>query len=359
MKGKSIGEFKAKHDPTTIIASLERELRAAQKESADAAAIKEAVGTVALGLDNTKVPSWTYKTNKPKGSPGVPTLFLSDLHWGEIVHPSQINGVNQFNLAIARDRLRHTIQTAIDLAAIISPKFNYPGIVMPLGGDMISGNIHEELQATNELNTMPTVLDLYDHLAAGINLLADTFGAVFLPCVSGNHGRDTRKTWAKDRHHTSFDWLLYQFLAKYFKDDKRITFLIPDGPDALYRIYATTYLLTHGDQFRSGDSIIGPIGPLARGTQKKQARNQAVDQAFDVLLAGHWHTYIHFHYLIVNGSLKGYDEYAYANNYRIEPASQAMWLTHPDHGITYRMPVYCDPVASRQITDWVSISAVS
>ena len=353
--GRSLGDFKEKHDPDTIIAKLKSELKKAQQKSADSVAITDAVGTTSANLDQLTPPAWVLKASPESSAPGVPTLFLSDLHWGEVVHPSQINNVNSFSLSIARTRLRHTIDTAIKLLRILDQDLDYPGIVVPLGGDMVSGNIHEELQTTNELNTMPTVLDLYDHLVGAIKLLADTFGSVFLPCVSGNHGRDTRKTWAKDRHHTSFDWLLYQFLGKHFMDDERVTFFIPDGPDAYYRVYNHRYLLTHGDQFRGGDSIIGPIGPLTRGAQKKQARNQAVDMEFDTMLAGHWHQYIHLHYMIVNGSLKGYDEYAYTNNFRIEPAAQAMWLTHPRHGITYRMPVFCDLNRTAPKSDWVSV----
>lgn len=358
MVGKSLGEFKQKHDPSTIIARLEGELRKAQAESADAKAIKEALGTIGADLDILDPPSWTYEVDKSPSSPGVPTFFLSDLHWGEVVHASQINGVNSFNLSIARARLKYTVDTAIKLLALLDPELRYPGIVVPLGGDMISGNIHEELQATNELNTMPTVLDLYEHLVSAIKLLADTFGAVFLPCVSGNHGRDTRKTWSKDRHHTSFDWLLCQFLAKHFMDDKRIVFYIPDGSDALYKIFDTTYNLTHGDQFRGGDSIIGPIGPLTRGNQKKLARNQAVGQDYDIMICGHWHTYIHTTRLIVNGSLKGYDEYAAQGNFSFEDPMQALWITHPNYGVTFRMPVFCDRKRQRQKAEWVSALAL-
>ena len=351
---RSLSDFKAAHDPQTIIARLEAELRKAHEQSADAAAIKDACGTLGEKFDALDPPAWTLEASDKPSSPGVPTLFLSDLHWGEVVHPSQINGVNRFNLSLARSRLRYTVETAVRLLEILDPKLKYPGIVVPLGGDMISGNIHEELQATNELNTMPTLLDLYDHLVGAIRMMADTFGSVFLPCVSGNHGRDTRKTWAKDRHHTSFDWLLYQFLGKHFSNDKRVTFYIPDGPDALYRIFETTYNLTHGDQFRGGDSIIGPIGPLTRGNQKKLARNQAVGQDYDILIAGHWHQYIHTRRLIVNGSLKGYDEYAFSNNFGFEEPTQAMWMTHPRHGVTYRMPVYCEKAKRKSKASWVS-----
>jgi hypothetical protein len=110
------------------------------------------------------------------------------------------------------------------------------------------------------------------------------------------------------------------------------------------------------DQFKAGDSIIGPIGPLTRGNQKKQARNQATGQEYDVLLAGHWHQYIHLERLIVNGSMKGYDEYAYQGNFGFEPPRQGLWVTHPTYGITYRMPVLCEkPRKGARSSEWVTV----
>lgn len=353
MAKRTLADFRQSHDPQLRIGQLEAELKKATAESADARALKEIIGTAIAQLDKLALPAWTTAPLKKPGAPGVPTLFLSDLHWGEVVHAGQIGGVNSFNLAIAQKRLKHTIDTAIYLLKILDPTMSYPGLVVALGGDMISGNIHEELQATNEINTMPTVLDLYDHLSAALLTLKAQFPAIFVVGVSGNHGRDTRKVWAKDRHHTSFDWLLYQFLARRFKDHGGFSFHIPDSSDALFRIYGTRYALTHGDQFRAGDSIIGPIGPLTRGNQKKLARNTAVGQDYDVMLAAHWHQYIHLEHMIVNGSLKGYDEYAYQNNFAFEPPRQALWLTHPRFGITYRMPVLCEQPVKGPTTPWV------
>lgn len=342
--GRGLTEFQAKHSPLAIISKLESELRAANEQLGIESAIKDLIGTTALSLEALEPPKWLAKPQAKASCPGVPTLFLSDLHWGEVVNAGQVNGINRYNLDIARKRLKRTVDTASQLLRILDRDMSYPGIVVPLGGDMISGNIHDELQATNELNTMPTVIDLFESLAGAIGLLADTFGKVFLPCVSGNHGRDTKKTWAKDRNHTSFDWLLYQFLARHFASDKRITFHIPGGSDARFTVYGTRYLLTHGDQFKAGDSIIGPLGPLARGRQKKLARDSSVGMDWDVMLAGHFHTYIHMTTMIVNGSLKGADEWSMSMNFGVEQPQQALWITHPKYGITYRMPVYCtDP----------------
>lgn len=353
--GKTLDDFKLAHDPATIIANLRKELDDAQTVASTAEVLREYVGTAKLAVNELQLPRWIDQPKAAK-APGVPKIMLSDLHWGEMVRREQVGGVNAYSLAIAARRLRTTIDTTISLARILSPEMKYPGIVCPLGGDMVSGNIHDELAATNELNTMPTLLDLYKQLVPAITLLADTFGNVFLPCVSGNHDRDTKKTWAKDRNHTSFGWLLYQFLAAHFASDKRVTFYIPDNSDALYRIYDVRYLLTHGDQFRGGDGIIGPLGPITRGAQKKLVRNQAVGDDFDIMEFGHFHTRMLSSTLRGNGSLKGYDEYAAASNFKFERPSQNFWMTHPDHGITFDAPIYSDTTVKKATkAAWVSL----
>lgn len=335
---------------------LEAELKSHQKASLD----QETVRRKIIGLNDSVIkappPEFLLSERAPASGPGVPTLFLSDLHWGEVVKSGQIMGKNEYSVTIAHKRMRDTIEAADHLLTILDPKKRYPGIVLVFGGDMISGNIHEELQATNEMNTMPTVLDLYGVLRDVILYFADRYGKVFIPCVTGNHGRDTHKIWNKDRHHTSFDWLLYCFLAKHFEADKRITFQIPDGPDALYRIYNHRYLLTHGDAYRGGDSMIGCLGPITRGDHKKRSRNAQVGLEYDTQIMGHWHTYMHLTRLIVNGSLKGYDEYAYSNNFSFEQPQQALWVTHPQYGITYRMPVYCERGPDKPKTSWVAVA---
>jgi len=337
------------------IRRLESELRRAQATSSEVAAVREIIGGLSAKVSALQTPPFVVVGPNTPSSPGVPTLFLSDWHAGEVVYPSQINGVNQYNVEIMRERAAGLVKSAVHLLEIISPKMDYPGIVVPLGGDMISGNIHEELTATNEINSMPAVLELYSILTGIIEELVRIFGHVFLPCVTGNHGRDTRKIWAKDRHYTSFDWLLYQFLARRFEKDKRVTFYIPDGSDAYYRIYDYRYLLTHGDQFRGGDGIIGPLGPIIRGDQKKRSRNAQVNMEYYTMICGHWHQYIHLLRLIVNGALKGYDEYAYSGNFPFEPPCQALWLTHAKYNITYRMPVYVARQEAPSKAAWVSV----
>lgn len=354
MTAKTLKDFTVAYNPKEELKRLRAELKTAQSESIDAAAIKSIIGKTVEKAAQLVPPEWITKKAKPS-SPGVPLLFLSDLHWGEVVYPSQVNNVNSYNLSIARTRLHAVVDSTVSLLRIIDPPNKYPGIVVALGGDMISGDIHEELAESNEMHSIPTVLDLLEHLIGALNMLADTYGAVFVPCVSGNHGRNTKKIRAKDRNHTSFDWMLYQLLARHFANDKRITFHIPDGPDAAFRIYATRYNLTHGDQFRGGDGMIGALGPIIRGDHKKRSRNGQIDLSYDVLMLGHFHQYMHLTRLLVNGSLKGYDEYANSNNFGFELPQQSLHITHPRHGITFRMPVYAEKHNDKTKRDWVTI----
>lgn len=338
------------------IRALETELKFAKTESLDADYVRRKILGLRGDVDRLQAPDWVVRAKRTFGGAGVPTLFASDFHWGESVDPRQIGGVNEFSMAIAHQRLRTMIEVTIDLLRNhITSQGGYPGIVLALGGDMVSGDIHEELQATNEAEIMKVVVDLYGALVWAIGALADEFGRVFVPAVSGNHGRNTHKIRAKGRNFTSFDWLLYVFLAKHFDGDSRVQFFVPDGPDALYSIYGHRYLLTHGDQFRGGDGMIGALGPIIRGDHRKRSRNSQIDMEYDTMLIGHWHQLIQLQRLIVNGSLKGYDEYAYSNNFGFEPPRQALWLTHPQHGITFSMPVQVErPNADAVTSSWVS-----
>ena len=288
------------------------------------------------------IPAWLSAPSTHSGTDsviGVPILFGSDWHWGEVVNPAEIGGVNEYNLDIARARLRRLIDTTIDLLTnhMVNPQ--YPGIVFGLGGDMVSGDIHDELSETNEMPIMPIVLDLVDHLYVAIKRLKEVFGRVFLPCVAGNHGRNTHKVRSKEFNYNSFDWLIYQQLDKLFAEDPDVVFFIPDGTDALVSIAGHKYLFTHGNQFRGGDGMVGALGPIVRGDHKKRGRNQQVGQEYDTLVIGHWHQLVQMKRVIVNGSLIGYNEYAYTSNFGYEPPQQALWVSHPNHGITFSMPV--------------------
>ena len=88
----------------------------------------------------------------------------SDFHWGEVVDKSQVYGVNSYNMSIAKQRLHTLVDKTIGICFDHMVNPNYPGIVLMLGGDMVSGDIHEELEITNEAPSGPVLVDLLENL---------------------------------------------------------------------------------------------------------------------------------------------------------------------------------------------------
>ena len=289
-----------------------------------------------------KTPNWLTQKSSKKDLHGIPLLFLSDIHFDEYVDGSQLNGANEYSRSIAKTRLKNIFETTVNITTRFVAKPNYGGVVVALGGDLLSGNIHEELLETNEAPILSSVLELTQILIDGITTFANTFTKVFIPCVVGNHGRLFKKPKCKNRVFDNYEWLIYQLLARHFRDDNNVTFLIPNGPDAIFKIYGKTFLLTHGDQFRGGSGISGILTPLSLGLHRKQKKQAGLQRSFDVMLLGHFHQYIHTNNMVVNGSVKGYDEFANLHNFSWEPAQQALWINHPTNGMVFRTPVLCD-----------------
>lgn len=340
------------------VKTLEAMLRAQRRDSLSDEYIKRHIFKIAESP--VEPPRWLVSPSVA-GEPGVPVTLWSDWHWSEVVLPEEVNGVNEFNLEIAHRRLQRLVSGTIDLLTSYTVhKHPYPGIVVCLGGDMISGDIHEELSQTNERPVMPTLIDLVGKLKWAIGTLADHFGRVFVPAVVGNHGRTGRRPRFAGRAWTNYDWLAYQFLAKLFENDSRVKFLIGDGADVLFSVYGHRYLLTHGDTLgKGGDGIIGHFGNVIRGANRRAVRNQAVGQEFDTLLVGHFHSCTITPRFIVNGSLVGPGAFSHTLSFPFEKPQQALWLTHPTKGITISMPVFLEDgnPTKTNTGNWVSWTA--
>lgn len=329
----------------TELSLAKQELASVRRDADTAEAIRKEIFN--LAAMTARPPRWLHKKTKP-GAPGVPVVVWSDFHWGERISREQVGGVNEFNRAIARRRFKALVDKTISLCKghMVNPK--YPGIVACLGGDMIGGAIHEELAESNDGTVQQALLECEEHLIAGISQLADEFGRVFVPCVPGNHARDTHKPRKKNYVFHTYEWSMYCRLERHFRGDRRVQFSIPSEADCYFEVLGHRFLLTHGDNLgvRGGDGIIGAIGPIVRGAVKV-GRNQAqIGRDFDTLIICHWHTYIprsEAAPVMVNGTLKGFDEYAHLGlRVPYSRPSQSLFFVHPDHGITCQWPIYLE-----------------
>jgi hypothetical protein len=342
------------------ITRLKAELRAAYRASHEEDAVLGIIGVMAQAT--SEPPKWLVTPHaRKKRTPEVPVVTWSDWHYGEVIQPGAVNGFNAFNSEIAEDRIRRLVESTIDLCKNHGPG-EYPGIVVNLLGDFISGGLHPELAKSDEHARIPAALRVRDLLVWALEQMADAFGKVFVPCTSGNHGRDTMKPEYKGYLHHNFDWLVYQLLRRHFDKDRRIQFLIEPSNEAYYSVYGIRVMAMHGDMLgvKGGDGIIGAIGPIMRGEIKTRGQSTSLGRPYDLLIIGHWHQELLLPRAIVNNSLKGFDEYA-KDSLRAVPSapSQTLFFVHPKRGITSRWSILVDEPKERENPGWVAVPDIA
>lgn len=330
------------------INKLRTELKDALKEATTTSAIKKLIHGV--NKDFNDLPEWLSPCDVKNEIPifdGVPVLFISDLHFDEIVDSGEMGGVNQYNRRVATDRLTYTVDKAID---ILENNINgeYDGIILALGGDQLSGIINNGNEH-NEATIIESLLALSELLVQVIERLQNKFKKVFVPCVNGNHSRLQQQYKFKHKTTENYEFLLHHIVAKNFRNNSSIKFYIPDEPDAYFKVYNTKILLTHGDFIKGGGiGIAGVLTPIMRGMLKKKSVMTSINKSFDVMMIGHFHQYnilgsgSHSSSVIMNGSIKGYDEFAKGLSLPFSQPEQALFIIHPTKGITFNIPIQCN-----------------
>jgi hypothetical protein len=328
-------------------ARLRAELKANEDQIAQLRAVADLVGRFEDSA--SEPPKWLSPAKPKAGSHATLMLLLSDMHFDEVVDPAEMDGLNAYDRTIATRRLERWAGNVVKLSRDYLSGVTYDGVVLMLGGDTFSGDIHEELRRTNAGTVFDGLLYWLEQMSAAIDLLAGEYGKVFITAAPGNHGRMTNKPVYKNRASSNLDWLLAKLLERDFRSDGRMSFQIPDSFDSYFHVYGRGQVLTHGDQTRGGGGIGGIWPPIMRMRARKAQVAMATGKPFETLWMGHWHQLIQTPGLIVNGAIKGYDEYAAGNNFTPEPAQQAMAVMTPEHGIAWQAPVFC---ADRKAEKW-------
>lgn len=288
---------------------------------------------------------WTHKTRgKSKGkSEHMPYLLTSDFQLGEVIRPEETDHAHGYNTELFRRRYRHLIKTTIYLSFDHAGRdWCYPGIIYARGGDTISGGIHDELRETDDLTPMEAVEIAFEEEAAGIKELLKAFGRVDVKdCGGGNHDRSTHKPQSKKANAHSYDRLISYMLRREFQSEPNVTFQITQSPDVYFPIYNRHILLTHGDKIgsRGGQGFIGPAATIMRGAQKVIQEQAALGRQVDEVHMGHFHTPFWYDWVVCNGCLPGYSEFAKMNRMRPSAPQQFLMYYHEHRGLVDLKPI--------------------
>ena len=268
-----------------------------------------------------EVNTFAIKSHSGSGSSATAVVVASDWHWGETVELDDVNGLNEFNTKIAKERAESFFANTLKLVKTFQRDIRIENIVIGVLGDLISGNIHAELLENNELLPIDQILEVQNVLASGIKSLADAGLKVLVVCHSGNHGRMTEKRRVATEAGNSLEYLMYHNIAKSFEGDKRIEFIIPRSYLSYVDIDGFVVRFHHGHALRYAGGIGGLFIPAYKAIGAWNVSRKA-----DLDVFGHFHQFRDGGQFISNGSLVGWNQFATAIKAVFEKPRQAFFL---------------------------------
>ncbi|MFA7129281.1 MAG: hypothetical protein WC136_08940 [Sphaerochaeta sp.] len=259
------------------------------------------------------IPEWVDNVSKTNL---VPVCCLSDIHVGETINSKDMGFGEDYNTQIAHDYSLKVINDFIGICKKNMTCYDFPGIVLILGGDGITGNLHD-LSDTNDKTPIEQVVELVNLYIKVIGILNDNFENVCVLGVTGNHGRYDPKhyTKTKNRANNSLETIVYHFIQKHFNDNKSINIITDQSDELFFKINSRRFYLHHGDTIKGGNGIGGIHVPIMRSRAKKLGTSVANDKAFDTMIIGHFHQHYVSDELIIMNSIKPYDEYCKSFNF--------------------------------------------
>ncbi len=318
--------------------------RQKEKVHAQARTLKEAVNVI----DRLETEIEAVRTLKgrhtslqilPKKKSGVSEAtavsILSDVHIGNHFSLGQTNGVNEYSVAIARERCITYFERVVRLTQKERQDVHIEELVLILGGDFIDGNLHTDTALSNiPAAPMTQAVIAQDIIEAGLKYLEakGDFSRLTIVCKDGNHGRVTPKQHWHSRTGNSLEWYMYYNLAA---RHPQFNWVIEESIHSYLRIYDYMLRIHHGDTISFG----GQNGFYQNLHIKINGNNSVINAHLDVF--GHLHQYTPLRRYVVNGSVKGFDPYSMSLQAfnKGEPPIQAYFLIDKKRFTTVQIPI--------------------
>ncbi|MEE8607489.1 MAG: hypothetical protein V3S55_07795 [Nitrospiraceae bacterium] len=283
-----------------------------------------------------KVPKVARSKPSDAGSEDA-LLLLSDMHFGEVVSEPETGGLGHYDVDTFVYRLEYMAEKIHKLVQAHQPHITKLNIAAL--GDSISGMIHEELAETNDGNSVDMMLGCAHLLAQFMLDMLQTFDEIESWWITGNHGRTGKRYRFKERY-LNWDYVLAQHVRALLRTEKRIKFNIPRSFWTIMHIRNQRLLIIHGDQIRGsgGMPFYGMQRALGELTVLLRSRG-----GFDAIILGHFHNVGMVDRsdveLIVNGSMKGPDEFSIGALFQGSKPKQLFMGVHPKIGLSFRYPI--------------------
>lgn len=273
----------------------------------------------------------------------APVVKASDWQIGEVINRRETDGFGVFNFRTAEKRVFKLDQKLVDWVEMHRRGgFRIDEMHVFSEADLVSGNIHYELEVTNEFPAPVAAVKAGFLMGEFVARLAPHIGIIHVHEVNhDNHGRFTRKNQAKQGGLNNWSYIAHAIANQYWKnyvDEGRVVIHIGETSKPIANVLGKRFLLAHGHH------IMGQMGIPYYGMQRDKAReavkrmNLASSKKFDYISIGHWHVpAIIDGNILVNGNLPGTTEFDHIQG-RHSPPSQVSFMVHPKHEIFNWVP---------------------
>lgn len=281
----------------------------------------------------------TYRKKRKSETEVIPVGHVTDSHMGAVQEADEIEQFNEYNPDICDKRNIGFIQSFIDWVLLHRNVYNIRNCRLIYTGDLISGDIHDELRVTNAFPVPEQVVRAAQIHTKQIALLSPYFETVIVDFLTeDNHSRLTKKPQAKEAGINSYGYLIARMMEAYLGKHENVTFNIHAMNEKVISVLNRNYLITHGHNIKAWMGV--PWYGIERRVAREATARQGIimddvlrakDVGFNKIVHGHFHTPFNTVLYSCGGSVSGTDAYDHGNGRHAEP-SQSAWMVHPKYG---------------------------
>lgn len=269
----------------------------------------------------------------------IPVKHITDSHMGAVQDPDEIEQFNSFTPEICDHRNIGFTTSFLDWVQLHKQAYNIKKCHVIFTGDLISGDIHDELRVTNAFPVPEQIVRAAQIHTKQLALLSPHFESVTADFLTeDNHSRLTKKPQAKEAGLNSYGYLVAKLMEAYLSKHTNITFNIHAMHEKVISVSTMNYLIKHGHGIKAWMGIpwYGIERNVARESTARQQLimtdiNLAKEIGFHKIIHGHFHSPFNSQLYSCGGSVSGTDAYDHGCG-RHSPPSQSAWMVHPKWG---------------------------
>jgi predicted phosphodiesterase len=206
--------------------------------------------------------------------------------------------------------------------------------LLVIDGDMITGDIHDELRETNDGGLRAQADACLKFLYRGVQAMrAATPGTLHVVCIGGNHGRLTKKQHIKNGTQHSVEHIGVYDPLRRLVGEEGVAWHIPPAERHIMTVHGRRVSTQHGTMIRSQGGIGGTLVPMTRWVTRA---NDA-----DLYLFGHFHEADAYGKIVKNGSLIGSSGYVAWLGIEDRGPEQVAFVLDADRGVRRFERVSC------------------